>query len=118
MKLVIAGTPNSGKTSIFNRLTGLNQHVGNYPGVTVDKKIGHFQLEGEKVEILDLPGAYSLYPASDDEKVLLDVLLDNDHQNSPEAVIYVANANSLDRSLTKLTQISDLGFSIHFNYRK
>ena len=108
MKLALAGTPNSGKTSVFNRLTGLNQKVGNYPGVTVDKKIGYFHIGDKRAELLDLPGAYSLYPSSNDEKVLLDVLLDRGHVNYPDCVIYVVNACNLKRSLTLLTQILDL----------
>lgn len=112
MNLVFAGTPNSGKTSVFNRLTGLNQHVGNYPGVTVDKKTGSFKLDGQRVNVLDLPGTYGLYPASEDERVLLDVLLDHGHENYPKGVIYIANASNLDRSLPLLTQIADLGFPV------
>ncbi|MBR9999746.1 MAG: 50S ribosome-binding GTPase, partial [Cyclobacteriaceae bacterium] len=76
-KIVIAlvGNPNSGKTSLFNQLTGLNQKIGNYPGVTVDKKSGSMVLPGgRKAEVIDLPGAYSIYPRSDDERVVFDVL--------------------------------------------
>lgn len=81
-KVALIGNPNSGKSSLFNQLTGLNQKVGNFPGVTVEKKTGICQLpEGENLEIIDLPGTYSLYPKSADEQVVFDTLLDN---NSPD----------------------------------
>ena len=66
MKAALVGNPNAGKTSVFNLLTGLNQKVGNYPGITVDKKWGHFNYQGTDVELLDLPGLYSIYPKSQD----------------------------------------------------
>src|SRR6478736_1400204 len=74
-KIALIGNPNSGKSSLFNHLTGLNQKVGNFPGVTVDKKTGIGQLTPSlKAQIIDLPGTYSLYPKSLDEKVILDLL--------------------------------------------
>ena len=74
MKIALAGNPNSGKSTLFNSLTGLNQQVGNYPGITVDKKTGTCNLSSViKAEIIDLPGTYSLYPKSLDEKVSQDI---------------------------------------------
>lgn len=76
-RLALIGNPNSGKTSLFNQLTGLNQKVGNFPGVTVDRKSGLAQLGGQRrAEIIDLPGTYSLYPKSLDERVIADLLYD------------------------------------------
>lgn len=77
-RIAIIGNPNVGKSTIFNYLTGLNQKIGNYPGVTVDKKTGTLQIEGEQFEILDLPGTYSLFPNSEDEIIAHRVL------NNPE----------------------------------
>jgi len=113
IKISLGGTPNSGKTSVFNRLTGLNQHVGNYPGVTVDKKTGIIKdKQGQSVEILDLPGTYSLYPVSDDERVVIDVLLNEEGKLFPDKVVYVVNTAHMERSLLMLTQISDLGIPV------
>lgn len=107
-KYALVGNPNTGKTSIFNRLTGLNQQVGNFPGVTVDKKSGKFKHEGVEVEILDLPGTYSVYPRSEDEKVVYDVLSNPSHADFPDAIIVVADASNLERNLLLFTQIYDL----------
>ena len=113
IKISLTGTPNSGKTSVFNRLTGLNQHVGNYPGVTVDKKTGTLKNDnGETAEILDLPGTYSLYPVSDDERVVIDVLLDEKGKLYPDKIVYVVNSAHIERCLMMLTQISDLGLPV------
>lgn len=109
---VLTGAPNSGKSSIFNRLTGLRQKVGNYPGVTVDKHSGVLQLGTDKVELIDLPGCYSLYPSSDDERVVLDTLTNADKLPSPDVVIHVASANNLMRSMLLLSQIIDLGYNV------
>lgn len=112
IKVALAGAPNSGKTSVFNQLTGLNQQVGNYPGVTVDKKAGSFISGDIKIELLDLPGTHSLYPISDDERVVLDVLINPDSKIHPDYVLFVANASNLQRSLLLLSQISDLGIPV------
>jgi len=113
INIALVGNPNSGKSSIFNRLTGFNQHVGNFPGVTVDKKSGEVQLgPGSKAMIIDLPGAYSLYPNSADEKIVRDILLDPDDENYPQAIIYVADTANLERHLVLLTQIIDLGIPV------
>ena len=106
MNIALAGNPNTGKTSLFNVLTGLHQKVGNYPGITVDKKQGSFHLEnGQKVNVIDLPGTYSLNPTSIDESVATKYLL----ENNPELVIVVAEAENLKRNLLLFTQIKDLG---------
>ncbi len=109
-KIALAGNPNSGKSSIFNQLTGLRQKVANFPGVTVEKKSGKLHLrEGEEVMLVDFPGAYSLYPNSEDERVVLNVLTNPSDENFPDAVIYIADLTSLDKHLLLLTQIKDLG---------
>ncbi len=107
--IALVGNPNSGKTTIFNLLTGLNQKVGNYPGVTVDKKSGRTKLPtGTVAEIIDLPGTYSVYPRSADEKVVLDVLMHPDQKKRPDAVVVIADMNNLERNLLLFTQIRDL----------
>lgn len=112
-KIALIGNPNAGKTSVFNRLTGLNQQVGNFPGVTVDKKMGKLTLPN-KVEstLIDLPGTYSLYPNSDDERVVLNVLLNEKSDLLPDTILYVADATNLERHLILLTQIMDFGIPI------
>jgi ferrous iron transport protein B len=84
LRIALIGNPNSGKTSLFNQLTGLNQKVGNFPGVTVDRKSGFAQLTPvQRAEIVDLPGTYSLYPKSLDEKVITDLLYDKSAASYP-----------------------------------
>ncbi|NIK73773.1 ferrous iron transport protein B [Thermonema lapsum] len=112
-KVALLGNPNSGKTTLFNALTGLNQKVGNFPGVTVDKKIGICRLTaGNQLEVLDLPGIYSLYPKSLDEQVVLEVLLNPEGKDYPDAVVVVADAANLKRHLLLCTQLIDLGLPI------
>ena len=109
IRIALAGNPNTGKTSLFNALTGMNQRVGNYPGITVDKKIGFFNIsDNKKVELIDLPGTYSLNPSSLDEEVVLNVLTDKGKEY-PDAVIFVADASNLKRNLYFFSQIKDLG---------
>jgi ferrous iron transport protein B len=113
LKIALIGNPNAGKTSVFNRLTGLNQTVGNFPGVTVDKKSGTYPLpNNQKAVITDLPGTYSLYPNSSDERIVLDTLLNEKGNSYPDLVLYVADANNLERHLVLLTQIMDFGVPI------
>ncbi len=109
MKVALVGNPNAGKTSVFNLLTGLNQKVGNYPGVTVDKKWGYFSHQGTDVELLDLPGIYSIYPKSQDEEVVFQVLSQKDHPDYPDLVLIVMDSTNLERNLFLATQILDLG---------
>jgi ferrous iron transport protein B len=110
LQIALVGNPNSGKSSLFNALTGLNQKVGNFPGVTVDKKSGFLKLSnGKTVEITDLPGTYSLYPRSEDEQVTFNVLLDAQNDTHPDLVLVVADATNLRRNLLFITQIIDLG---------
>lgn len=105
----MVGNPNSGKSSLFNALTGLNQKVGNFPGVTVDKKTGTSRISEEyEALIIDLPGTYSLYPRREDEWVAYRVLMDQDHSVKPEMMILVADASNLKRNLLFCSQIIDL----------
>ena len=106
----MVGNPNSGKTSLFNALTGLNQQVGNFPGVTVDKKTGTISIEdGLKASIIDLPGTYSLYPRRADEWVSYKVLMNVDSEEvQPDMVLLVADASNLKRNLLFCSQILDL----------
>lgn len=109
INIALVGNPNSGKSSLFNILTGLNQQVGNFPGVTVDKKTGHCNI-GEKLTatIIDLPGTYSLYPKRSDEWVAYKVLLQHDDDIKPDMVLLVADASNLKRNLLFCSQIIDL----------
>lgn len=109
MRIALVGNPNTGKSSLFNTLTGLNQKVGNYPGVTVDKKVGFFSLpNGEKVELIDLPGTYSLHPSSKDEEVVTEALCSPKYVAFPDAILVVADATNLKRNLLLVTQVLDL----------
>ena len=113
LSIALVGNPNSGKTSLFNALTGMNQKVGNFAGVTVDKKTGICALRNnEKVHIIDLPGTYSLYPKGEDEQVAYDVLIDNTSADKPDIAIVIADASSLKRNLLLCTQIMDLGIPV------
>ena len=110
-KIALVGNPNCGKTTLFNTLTGLSQKVGNFPGVTVDKKTGISSIgNNEKVEIIDLPGTYSLHPKSLDEEVTQNVISDPNNPDFPDAIIIVIDATNLQRSLFLATQVIDLGF--------
>jgi ferrous iron transport protein B len=105
----LVGNPNSGKSSLFNALTGLNQKVGNFPGVTVDKKMGDTVISpGITGVVVDLPGTYSLYPRREDEWVAYRVLMQQDLQVKPEMVVLVADASNLKRNLLFVSQIIDL----------
>ena len=113
IKIALVGNPNCGKTTLFNKLTGLNQKVGNFPGVTVEKRSGLCTMaDGQKYEIIDLPGSYSLSSTSPDEKVVQDILLDTKNASFPDVVILIADVTNLKRNLFLVTQIIDLGFPI------
>jgi ferrous iron transport protein B len=108
-RLALIGNPNSGKTSLFNQLTGLNQKVGNFPGVTVDRKTGVAQLGGQRrAEVVDLPGTYSLYPKSLDERVIADLLYNPHSPDYPDFVVVTVDASNLRRSLLLFSQLADL----------
>jgi ferrous iron transport protein B len=109
MKIALLGNPNTGKSSVFNMLTGMRQHVGNFPGVTVDKKSGTLTIEGKDHKLIDFPGTYSLYPRSRDEQVVYDVLTDPNNADFPDLVMVVADASNLERNLFFFSQIYDLG---------
>src|SRR5437763_13309819 len=113
LHIALVGNPNSGKSTVFNALTGLNQKVANFPGVTVDKRIGFTTLSGLnckrlETEIIDLPGIYSLYPKSPDEEIPFRILCDPDNEFHPDSVIVVADGTNLKRNLFLCSQIIDL----------
>lgn len=114
IKVALVGNPNSGKTTLFNALTGLNQKVANFPGITVEKKVGACQISQlaskNKVdtEFIDLPGTYSLYPKSVDESVSFKILCDSKNEHHPNVNIIIADASNLKRSLCLATQVIDL----------
>ncbi|WP_143308656.1 ferrous iron transport protein B [Chitinophaga vietnamensis] len=109
INIALVGNPNSGKSSLFNALTGLNQKVSNFPGVTVDKKTGTAHIAaGLNANIIDLPGTYSLYPKSADEYVTYDVLINVNAAEAPNLVVIVADASNLKRNLLFCSQIIDL----------
>ncbi|HTA26680.1 MAG TPA: ferrous iron transport protein B, partial [Bacteroidia bacterium] len=114
IKVALMGNPNSGKSTLFNALTGMSQQTGNYPGVTVEKRTGEAILRDENgksafISFLDLPGTYSIYPKSLDEEVCYKVLCDNTDDDHPDAVLVVADSTNLRRSLFLTTQVIDLG---------
>ena len=109
INVALIGNPNTGKTSVFNQLTGLNQKVGNYPGITVEKKEGVCKLDrGVKAHILDLPGTYSLNTTSLDESVVVELLLNKNDKDYPDVAIVVSDVENLKRNLLLFTQIKDL----------
>ena len=109
LRVAIVGNPNTGKSTLFNILTGLNQKIGNFPGVTVDKKSGYCPLpDGRTAEIIDLPGTYSLYPKSQDESIVFSILADKANPLSPDLVVVIIDATNLKRNLLLYTQVADL----------
>jgi ferrous iron transport protein B len=109
INVALIGNPNTGKTSLFNELTGLNQKVGNYPGVTVDKKEGQSKLESNlKAIITDLPGTYSINPTSLDETIVLKTLLNSKSEKTPDVIVVVADVENLKRNLLLFSQVKDL----------
>jgi ferrous iron transport protein B len=113
LNIALVGNPNSGKTSLFNSLTGLNQKVGNFPGVTVDKKTGNTALDLKtNAIVIDLPGTYSLYPRRADEWVAYKVLMDTDEEVKPDIILLIADASNLKRNLLFCSQIIDLKYPV------
>jgi ferrous iron transport protein B len=113
LNIALVGNPNSGKTSLFNSLTGLNQKVGNFPGVTVDKKTGNTALDTKtNAVVIDLPGTYSLYPRRTDEWVAYKVLMDADKDIKPDIILLIADASNLKRNLLFCSQIIDLKYPV------
>lgn len=109
IKIALIGNPNTGKTSVFNQLTGLNQQVGNYPGITVERKAGSCRLPGNiKGAILDLPGTYSLNASSIDENVVIELLMNKTDKDYPDVAVVVTDVENLKRNLLLFTQIKDL----------
>jgi ferrous iron transport protein B len=105
LKVALAGNPNAGKSTIFNALTGERQHVGNWPGKTVEKKEGMFSIDGETLHVVDLPGIYSLTAYSIEEIVTRDYLI---HEH-PDVVVAVVDAANLERNLYLVVQLIELG---------
>ncbi|MEC8899766.1 MAG: FeoB small GTPase domain-containing protein, partial [Candidatus Neomarinimicrobiota bacterium] len=111
--IALIGNPNSGKTALFNALTGLNHKVSNYPGVTVERKTGSCTIGDDTIEIIDLPGTYSLVPESQDEVIVameVDSWLESDH--APACIISVVDATNLERNLYLTSQLLDLGIPV------
>ena len=109
IKIALIGNPNTGKTSVFNQLTGLNQQVGNYPGITVERKQGSVKLPGNiKGTVIDLPGTYSLNASSIDENVVIELLLNRNDKDFPDVAVVVTDVENLKRNLLLFTQIKDL----------
>lgn len=106
--IALVGNPNSGKTTLFNALTGSNQHVGNWPGVTVEKKVGSLKHKGAIYNVVDLPGTYSLGAYSDDELVARDFVV----KGQPDVVINVVDATNIDRNLYLTTQLLEMGANV------
>ena len=113
LTVALVGNPNSGKTSLFNALTGLNFKVSNFPGTTVEKKTGYCKLsENISAQIIDLPGTYSLYPKSADELVTYDLLRNKSEINFPDLVLFIADSSNLKRNLLLMSQVADLGVPV------
>ncbi|MGO9245489.1 MAG: FeoB small GTPase domain-containing protein, partial [Verrucomicrobiia bacterium] len=108
-RLVLAGNPNGGKTTLFNALTGLRAQTANYPGTTVERRVGHFSVRDETIEIIDLPGCYDLQAISEEERVAVDVITGRSPKTGrPDAAIVVADATNLSRSLFLVSQIIEM----------
>lgn len=108
IKVALAGNPNAGKSSIFNALTGSHQHVGNWPGKTVEKKEGFFHQDGIKIQVIDLPGTYSLTAFSPEEVIARDYIINE----KPNVVVTVLDSSNLERNLYLAVQILELGVPV------
>ena len=106
--VALCGNPNSGKSSIFNELTGLQQKISNVPGTTIERREAKIEIKGDSFRLLDTPGTYSYDPKSKDEEVALEIL-NTDHTDRPDLLIYVADASNLKRNLLFFSQLSKLG---------
>jgi ferrous iron transport protein B len=102
--IALAGNPNSGKTTVFNNLTGSHQHVGNWPGVTVEKKEGSFSYKGYSIKVVDLPGVYSLTAYSPDEVIARNFIV----EEKPDAVVDIVDASNLERNLYLVIQLLEM----------
>src|SRR5205823_9400832 len=111
LRLALVGNPNCGKTALFNLLTGARQKVANYAGVTVERKVGTLRLaNGQAVAVIDLPGAYSLTPATPDEQVTLEVIEGRRHgEPAPDAIVAVVDATNLRMNLRLVLELKHLG---------
>lgn len=113
LKIALVGNPNSGKSTLFNVLTGLSQKIGNFPGVTVEKKEGFTKLpDNRTARVIDLPGTYSFYPKSRDERIVMDALADKTSPLHPDLIVFVADASNLKRNLLLFSQVADLRIPI------
>src|SRR5213082_2615928 len=113
LTVALVGNPNTGKSTLFNALSGLRQRVGNYPGVTVELKKGHFTAGGVGVDLIDLPGTYSLAARSPDEMVAVDLLLGRrPEEPRPDVILSIVDASNLDRHLYLTTQLLELGVPV------
>jgi len=108
VKVALAGNPNVGKTAIFNGLTGMRQHVGNWPGVTVEKKEGRYIHKGDDFLVVDLPGIYSLSAVSIDEKIARNFLA----EENPDVVVAIVDGTNLERNLYLVSELMDLGVNL------
>src|SRR5438445_2793178 len=111
--VALVGNPNTGKTTLFNALAGMNQRVGNYPGVTVETKKGKLRFGDLVLDLIDLPGTYSLAPRSPDEMLAVDVILGhNANEPRPDVVVTIVDASNLERNLYLMTQVLELGVPV------
>ncbi len=112
-KIALLGNPNAGKSSVFNLLTGMRQKIGNFPGVTVDKKLGTALLAPDfSVTLIDFPGTYSLFPTSSDERIVTNTFTNPQDENYPDAILYIADITQLEKHLLLLSQVHDLGLPV------
>ena len=114
IKIALVGNPNVGKSTVFNRLTGLRQKTGNYPGITVEKKTGSFSHQQNRYHVIDLPGAYGIHPSSLDEEIVYDVLVDTANPNHPELVVVIGDPFNLKRAVFLYQQIREMGLPAIF----
>src|ERR1051325_6534756 len=112
LRIALCGKPNSGKSSLFNKLTGLNQKTGNFPGVTVEKRTGTVMIGNTTADLMDLPGIYSLYARTLDEKIVAEIFGNHKSDFYPDEVVVIADATNLKNSFLLLTQLIDLGLPV------